>query len=310
MGLRRIILARVAMGLTIAWGVLSLVFALFTMTDDWVLNAELGLVKFAGGGEELLQTVREEYLMARGLDQPLWQSYIEWLGNMVLLEWDTSFNSGEPAFDIVMDSAIRTGMYVVPALVIAITIGVLLGLYAATNQDSHLASGGVFIVYLLFVVPMFWLGGMVLTFDMPEWVYEHGLPIALTTAALLGSYVSYARAHSLEYASREFTKLVKAKGASNVQVAKHVLRNAAIPFFSMLFTEVMALILLAIFVIETVFGIQGFGYVLLDAITQRDLPVVLGATLVVISIGVMGNIIQDAFYSYFDPRVDTGRREV
>lgn len=314
----RIIALRISMGLAVAWGVMTTIFAMFTLTDDWVLNAELAILRFADTEEEVIEAVRDQYLMQRGLDRPLWEVYLDWMGNMVLLDWGESFNTGEPAFTAVSDAVIRTGMYILPALGIAIAIGILIGLYAALYRDKPLSNSGVLLAYLLFVIPMFWVGGMMLALNFPDslspdyshWLYDHALPILLTTAALLGGYVSYARAHSLEYVGRDFTKLVKAKGGNNVLIAKHVLRNAAIPFFSMLFTEAMALILLGIFVIEAVFGIDGFGMLLLDSIRQRDLPLIMGGMLYIIAFGVIGNIIQDLSYSHFDPRVDTGARDV
>ncbi len=75
-----------------------------------------------------------------------------------------------------------------------------------------------------------------------------------------------------------------------------------------MFTEALALLVLAVFVIETLFGIDGFGLLLLDAAPGQDLPVLLGGTIVIIGIGVVGNVVQDLSYSLLDPRVDTGTR--
>ncbi|MFP4590939.1 MAG: ABC transporter permease [Halobacteriales archaeon] len=308
MSLARIIGVRVAMGLAVAWGVLSLVFAMFTLTDDWVLNADLAELQWGGAEDEVIEAVREEYFMQRGLDQPIQEVYLDWLVNMVTLEWGESFVSGEPALSMVAGGVIETATYLLPALVIAIALAILVGLVAGLQPRDRWPRVAVFGAYLLFVVPMFWVGALALTVGLPEWVYDPGLPIALTAGALLGGYISYTRAHTMEYAGREFTKLVRSKGASNVQVARHVLRNAAIPFFSMLFTEAMMLLLLAVFVVESVFAIDGLGLVILQAAEQRDLPVMLGGVVVVIAFGATANIIQDVSYSYFDPRVDTGRR--
>ena len=116
------------------------------------------------------------------------------------------------------------------------------------------------------------------------------------------------RGHALEYTSTEFVKLVRGNGASDRRVAVHVLRNAAIPVFSMLFTEALGLLVLSVFVIEVLFGIDGFGLLLFRAVEDRDLPVLLGGTVVTIGVGVLGNIVQDVSYSVLDPRVDTGSR--
>ena len=70
--------------------------------------------------------------------------------------------------------------------------------------------------------------------------------------------------------------------------------------------EALGLLVLATFVIEVLFGIDGFGLLLLEAVNERDLPVLLGGTVAIIGVGVVGNVIQDVAYGYLDPRVDVG----
>lgn len=307
----RVLAKRALMGVVTAWVVLTSVFALFTVTEDWVVAGRIGLARFAGENDpEVLAEIRAEYFAARGLDRPLSEVYVDWLGRMVTLDWGVSFSTGEPVFPLVADAVVRTAAYVLPALALAIVAGVAIGMYAALNPESRLGSGSVGAAYLLFALPNFWIGGMLLSFTLDgaaarsPLVFGHLLPIALAFSTLLGGYVSYSRAHSREYATADFVSLVRAKGASNARIAAHVLRNAAIPFFSMLFTEALGLLVLATFVIEVLFGIDGFGLLLLEAVGSRDLPVILGGTVVVIGVGVVGNVIQDLAYGYLDPRVE------
>jgi peptide/nickel transport system permease protein len=310
----RIFARRVALGAVAAWGVLTTVFLLFTATKDWVLAEEIGLLRWQQADESVVDAARQEYLASRELDRPLWQQYFDWMGNMATLNWGESFETGEAVFPMVTDAAARTAMYVLPAIVLAIAVGLLVGLYAAMRPESQLADGGLSTSYLFFAIPAFWVGGVLLSFAAQdvigdsELLFDHALPIALTTATLLGGYVSYTRAHAMEYTSSEFVKLVRAKGASDRRVARHVLRNAAIPVFSMLFTEALGLLVLSVFVIEVLFGIDGFGRLLFRAVEDRDLPVLLGGTIVTIGVGVVGNIVQDVSYTVLDPRVDTGSR--
>lgn len=305
---------RLLLGLSAAWVVLTAVFLLFTQTDDWVLQARRGLLKFSGASPEEVARSTREYLSARGLDRPLAVQYVDWMGNMLTLNWGESFASGEPVLGLVLDSSVRTGMYVLPALVLGIIIGVLVGLYAATNPESRLADTGLGTAYLLFALPNFWVGGLAVSLSVggvledPTLLFDHVLPILLTTTVLLGGYVSYTRAHATEYVEADFVRLVEAKGVRSRTVARHILRNAAIPVFSMLFTEALALLVLSVFVIETLFGIDGFGRLLFDAINRRDLPVILGGSILIIAVGVLGNVVQDLSYSLLDPRVDSGSR--
>lgn len=314
MSVPRIFARRVALGAVAAWGVLTTVFLLFTATKDWVLAEEIGLLRWQQADESVVDAARQEYLASRELDRPLWQQYFDWMGNMATLNWGESFETGEAVFPMVTDAAARTAMYVLPAIVLAIAVGLLVGLYAAMRPGSRLADGGLSTSYLFFAIPAFWVGGVILSFAAQdvigdsELLFDHALPIALTSATLLGGYVSYTRAHAMEYTSSEFVKLVRAKGASDRRVARHVLRNAAIPVFSMLFTEALGLLVLSVFVIEVLFGIDGFGRLLFRAVEDRDLPVLLGGTIVTIGVGVVGNIVQDVSYTVLDPRVDTGSR--
>jgi peptide/nickel transport system permease protein len=305
---------RLALGVGAAWVVMTAVFGLFTLTEDWVLNQRLGALKWAGTEEAALDRVRNQYLAARGLDRPLWVQYGDWLGNMVTLEWGTSFRVGEPVLGLVVGAVGRTAAYVLPALALAVVAGVGLGVYAALRPAGRLPNLGITGSYLVFAVPNFWVGGMALSLaaggviDPPALLFEHVLPVVLTATTLLGAVVSYARAHALEYASTDVIRLVRAKGAGPRRVAAHVLRNAAIPICSLVFTEALALLVLAVFVVEVLFGIEGFGLLLFRSVQERDLPVLLGGTLVVIAVGVLGNVVQDLSYGLLDPRVDTGDR--
>lgn len=315
MSLLRLFAQRIVLGVVAAWAVLTAVFALFTMTDDWVLGGIVGNLRFAGAEEEEIEMAVQQYLAQRGLDQPLYEQYLDWMGNMLTFRWGESFVTGEPAFELVTGALYRTLLYVVPGAVLAIAVGISIGLYVALNPESRIAETSRISAYLLFSIPSFWVGGYLFSYTMNDarmdyspLLFEHVLPIAFVFAALLGGYVSYSRAHSLEYASAEFVTLVRSKGANRLLIARHVVRNAAIPFFSMLFTEALALLVLAVFVIEVLFGIEGFGLVLFEAINERDLPVILGGTLYIVAFGIVGNILQDISYTTLDPRVDTGSR--
>lgn len=310
---------RLVFGVIAAWGVLSAVFLLFTATPDWVAQRIEGNVRMGMGGtdggdpeaaEEAVERALEQYFAERGLDGPFHEVYLEWMWNTVTLDWGQSFESGELVLSLVTDASVRTAMYVVPAVVLAVAIGMLAGLFVAIRPESKLANGGRVGSYLLFAAPSFWLGGLYIgtlqagVFGYNPILFEHVLPIVLVTMTLLGGYVSYSRAHALEHVSAEFVTLVRAKGAGPVLVTKHVVRNAAIPLFSMLFTEVLGLLVLSIFVIEMIFGIEGFGYVFFFAVDARDIPVLLGCTVVILGVGIVGNIVQDISYTYLDPRVE------
>ncbi len=325
MSLARLIVQRVALGAVAIWTLLTIIFALFTMTRDWALETRIAMAAFGGGMDaEQLEQIREEYLAARGLDRPIHEQYVDWMGNMLTLQWGRSFQNYEPVFPTVMGATVETATYLLPAVAIAVVVGLGVGVYTALYRNAvhaELVRGG---SYFGMGFPHFWIGMVILglaaitpgfrsldtTITPTEMPFFFGtvVPTLLLAMALSAAIVSYARAYCLQYVSADLTKLVRAKGGGRRDVARHVVRNAAIPLVSLVFTETFALLALSVFVIEALFGIDGLGLLVYNAVWARDLPVLLGATFVVVGAGVVGTVTQDVAYSRLDPRVDTGSR--
>ncbi|WP_114579434.1 ABC transporter permease [Saliphagus sp. LR7] len=326
MSLLRLLVQRVVLGLVAIWALLSAIFLVFVATEDWLLDRILAGESRGGATPEMLERTRSEYLAERGMDRPLAEQYVEWITRMFTLQWGESFETGQTVLPTVTEAAIRTGAYVVPAILLAAGLGLLVGLYVALYDRSNRGRVARTLSYLLLGLPNFWLGTIVLaaaglgigfgwdldvnrirTLTLPVG-YGYVLPPLLVTTTLLGAIVSYARAYALRYSGTDFMKLVRAKGGGRATVARHLLRNAAIPLVSLVFTETLALVAISVLVIEAVFGIPGLGYLLYNAVWASDMPVVMGSSVVIVGIGVVGNILQDLSYSILDPRVDTGSR--
>ncbi|WP_276273683.1 ABC transporter permease [Haloarcula litorea] len=314
MNVVRVLLRRAALGVVAAWTVLTTVFLLFTATDDWVLARRVGILRWGGADEGTVQQMTQEYLAGRGYDRPLWVQYVDWLENMVTLRWGTSFRLGEPVLPLLVDAVVRTAAYVLPALVLAVALGVGLGLYVARNPESRVAGASLGSVYLVFAVPNVWIGGLLVSLAnggvLPHstLVFGYVLPCLLAATTLLGGVTAYARAYAAELTSAEFVRLVTATGAPPRRVAAHILRNAAVPVLSTVVAEALALLVLAVFVIEVLLGIDGFGRLLYRSVDARDLPVLLGGTLIVVTVGVLANVVQDLAYGVLDPRIDAADR--
>lgn len=220
-----------------------------------------------------------------------------------------AYHPGDAVLSIVVDAFVRTALYVVPALLLGITVAVLIGLYAALNPETRLTRVLLGSAYFSYGVPTFWIGAILLSFTIDDTigysplVFEYILPVLLVSTTLVGGSLTFTRAYSLEYASAEFVALVEAKGARRLRIGWHILRNAAIPIFSMLFAEAFAVLVLSVFVIEILFGIEGIGLVLFGAANSGDLPVLLGSVMVIVAVGVVVNFLQDLSYGLLDPRV-------
>lgn len=315
---------KVAFAVVAVYLVLTATFAFVALTTD--PNAAVvayGAVSTGGTGEEAAAAA-DAYRSARNLDDPVLDRYGRWLVDFTTLDWGRSFESGTPVIDLVGRGLPYTLAYVLPATLLATGVGVAAGVYSATGGRGRLSRLGEAVTYFGFGLPNFWLAyalavvlgvhlGLLDTGATPayhEWSLgapgQFILPTVVLATGLLAGQLSYARAESLEYAGTEFVKLVRAKGAGRLRVARHVLRNAALPIFSLFFTDLLAVLLLNVYVVEFVFGIRGFGRLSYFAVRESDIPLILGTTMFVVLVGVFGNLLQDVAYSVFDPRVDAG----
>jgi peptide/nickel transport system permease protein len=330
------IVRRAAFAVFAAFLVVSLVFAFVAATADPFTGqlARAAALESAEEGTPVKQTDAWErlieYRQQRNLDESIGERYVDWLGDVATLDLGTAFGTtatgtmygqsypeGTPVTSLVASAVSRTLSYLLPAIVFSVVGGVAFGVYTATRQHTLTDRLGTAIAHLGFSLPNFWLaqvavlsvvGAGGLLSGAPGrangLLYTVVLPAAVLGTSLLAGQLRYARAQSLEYIDAEFIKLVRAKGAGTRRVARHLLRNAAIPLLSLFFADVLGIVVLNVFVIEYVFGIQGLGGLSLVAIQSRDMPVILGTTLVIVLVGVLGNFLADAAAVVLDPRIE------
>lgn len=335
MSLRWLAIRRIAFGVIAAYLVISLVFAFVALTPDpftAVLEREAGIeasqedipVKETDAWERLV-----EYRQERNLDEPVLDRYFDWLTDITTLDWGqshgttrvaagygTGYAADVPVTTLVSQALSYTLWYLLPAIAVSVVSGIAIGLYAATHRNTLVDRLATSAAHFGFSLPNFWLAGMVSLFGLGgllvgvaglanDFLIQIFLAAAILSTSLFAGQLRYARAQSLEYIDAEFIKLVRAKGASNGQIARHLLRNAAVPLLSLFFADMLGIVVLNIFVIEYVFSIPGLGGLSLAAIQSRDLPVILGASMVIILFGVVGNFLQDIAHLMLDPRVES-----
>lgn len=310
---RRLLLALVS-----AWLVLSAVFAFVKLTPD----PNVGLVAWtaASNGQNASAAV-EAYRSTKGTAGPVLTVYGEWMFKTVTLQWGPSLSQGgTPVTSVLVRSLSYTALYVVPAVVLSTLGGLLLGAYGALRHRSAGDRLGSLAAYVAHGFPSFWWYGLiafvVATPPAVEWIANPTppgapetlermvLPTLVLTGTMLAGQVRYARSASLEYLDSGFVDLLRAKGSGPLRIGRHVIRNASIPLLSLFFTELLGVLVLEIYVVEAAFGIPGFGDVTLAAVNDRDMPLILGATLVVAFVGIATNLFQDVAYRVLDPRVE------
>jgi peptide/nickel transport system permease protein len=323
----RFVARRAAFAVLAAYLVVSLTFMVVVASPNVNLGGELAQAGMGGASEEEIEELREEYWAERGGEDPV-KRYARFMTGIVTLDWGESYELEEPVTDIVWNRLRYTMAYVVPGVVLAFAVGSLLGVLGAFKQGSFVDNTARLAGYLAMGLPAFWLAHFLdaevkwlLPWLSPSraafvasprisdlWTFSHplrySLPALVLSLGLVAGLLQHSRAESIEYERAEFVKLLEAKGSSRLRVARHVLRNAAIPILTLSFVEVLGVLMLNIYIIESVFGIPGLGTISLFAVENQDTPLILGSTMVLVFIGIGGNFLQDVLYGYLDPTIN------
>ena len=281
----------------------TLVFFLVRLTGDpgRILTSEFA-------PREVQDQIRERL----GLDEPLYVQYASYISGLATGDLGSSFN-GEPVVDILMDRLPATASLALAALVVAILLGVPLGVLSAVHEGSAVDIFSRSVALFGQSVPSFWLAIMlVLVFavilDIFPVAYSEGpesyvLPAIAVGWAAVAGIARLVRSSMLDVLGSDYVRMARAKGLpAHVVVLKHGLRSAIIPVltFSGL---VLASFLNGSVVVETVFAWPGIGQLTLDAVTSRDFPVVQGAVLLIALFFITINLIVDLLYAVLDPRI-------
>jgi peptide/nickel transport system permease protein len=265
---------------------------------------------------------REALIRAMGLDRPVGERYLAWLGAAVRGDLGTSLNTDQPVAELVADRLPNTLTLAGAALVVACLVGVPMGIFQALRRNTwidHLLS---LVSAIGLAVPVFWLGiVLILIFAVSLHVLPSAgiasvsdgsfgdrlahlvLPTVALTTTILPTVVRFMRSSLIDVLDTEYMRTAKAKGlATRIAVGRHGLPNALIPVVSAVGALVPRL-LGGTVVTEAVFGWPGMGRLALDAANGRDYPLVTGLAVVVAAIAVATSILVDILYVRLDPRV-------
>ncbi|MDJ1159438.1 ABC transporter permease [Chelatococcus sp. SYSU_G07232] len=264
-----------------------------------------------------------------GLDRPLYEQYGLFVWNALHGDLGRSFVYNEPAVQLILKRLPATFELAMTALVIAVGVGIPLGLYAGLKPNSlggHSVMAG---SILGFSLPNFWQGLMlVLLFSVVlgwlpaggrgQTVEILGLPVSFLTvdglqhlllpALNLALYkmalvIRLTRAGAREVMLQDYVRFARAKGLSQARViGVHVLKNILIPVVTVLGLELGSMIAFAV-VTETVFAYPGMGKLLIDSISRLDRPVIVAYLMMTVVIFVVINLVVDLIYAAIDPRV-------
>jgi peptide/nickel transport system permease protein len=274
------------------------------------------------GGDAIATPEQKEAAAKQlGLDGSYPRQYWEWISGVLTGDFGNSLLSQRPISEIFADALPITIELIILGLLIATLIGVPLGAISAVRRDS--ASDYVSRVGGLvgISIPNFWLATLLLIFfsRVFNWVpplqyvsffddpwtniQEFFMPAIAISVFTLAITMRMVRATMLDVLNLDYVRTARAKGVPRrLVLRKHALRNALIPVVTVVGFEVGVLIGAAA-VVEIIFGLPGVGYILLNAIFQRDYPVIQNATLLIAAVFVFVNMFVDLVYGWLDPRI-------
>ncbi|HEX6337800.1 MAG TPA: ABC transporter permease [Jiangellaceae bacterium] len=309
----RYVVRRLAQSAAVLAGVSILVFAVIHLVPGDPIRVALG-TRFD-------QATYDALLERSGLDQPLVTQYFSWLASALQGDLGVSFRTGQPVTDVILERVPATASLAAAAILVALLIAVPLGTISALRPRTVvdwfatvMSQAGISIpdfwmgimFILIFAGTLGWLptGGYVgLTDDPLEWARRLIMP-AVTIGVVSGSIMTrFVRSSVLEALGQEHVQAARAKGMRARDVLSwHVLRNALIPLVTVGGIQ-LAYLLSGVVVIEIVFRWPGLGQLALQAVQQRDYPVLQGAVLLFAVIFLVVNLIVDLLYARLDPRI-------
>lgn len=310
------LIKRLLMVLPTVWGAVTLVFlaihlapgdpiALF-IPPDFPVNAS----------PERIAELRERL----GLDRSLLEQYTSFLAGVVRGDLGTSLQHRNPVAEGLLERLPNTLQLGVLSLVIAVVLGVTVGIISAVRRGTWLDNVAMTLALFGVSIPNFWLGMLLMQLVGLHWPIlppsgfggsiftTEGLRYALLPAITIGisgagGLARYTRSSMLDVLNEDYVRTARSKGLSErLVVYKHALRNALIPIITLLGLSFGAMLSGAV-IVETVFGWPGVGRYLVTGISNRDFPVVQGAVLVIAVGFVLANLITDLVYGLIDPRI-------
>jgi ABC-type dipeptide/oligopeptide/nickel transport system permease component len=305
---------------------LGVTMLLFVLRAPGVLPGDP--VRMITGERAISDTLRAQIVDEYGLDRPLPEQYVIYLGNLAKGDLGDSFQKSRPVVDILADKFPNTVKLAFAAIIIEIIIGVSAGIISAVKQYSLADVLTTLSTSILVAIPVFWLGMLLQLFfgilvkrwtggafflpisgmtssNFPDWA--HMVLPAITLASVSTAYVArIMRSQMLEALGQDYIRTAEAKGLSRRAVIwRHAMKNAMIPVVTFVGIDLGVMMAGAILT-ETIFNWPGVGYEIFVAIGQRDWPVVMGGVIFIVFAVMIVNLLVDLSYAVLDPRIRYG----
>lgn len=269
--------------------------------------------------QETLAELREQL----GLNQALPVQYVAWFKQVAIGDWGQSITYRSDVLGLVWGRLVSSAILGAASFVIAVPIGLFLGILAALYRNTIIDVLAMTVAIAGISLPVFWVGLLfIVQFSLHwQWFPSSGmyslygektfwdllrhlvLPATSLSLVPLAVIARITRSSMLDVLSQDYVRTARAKGVSPFgTVLKHTLKNALIPVITVIGLQIGYLIGGAV-LIENIYAWPGIGQLLLDSITSRDYPVVVGGSLLLAVIFILANLLADVAYSFVDPRV-------
>jgi ABC-type dipeptide/oligopeptide/nickel transport system permease component len=298
------VLKRLASSILVVFGAITLVFLIL----DWLPGDPAMLLAGDGANNATIANIQAQL----GTNRPLWVQYGSYLWQLAHLNLGTSFVTNEPVINRIWQQFPQTVELGACSCLVAVLFGVTLGIASAVYEGRWFDRAVQIVLLFLTSMPSFWIGILlILVFAVSfHWLPAMGsgsfrqliLPTACLGLGRIGHLERLVRSGVIDVLHEPFVTTLRGKGLKEIPILyRHVLRNALIPVITQ-FSMVIGEILSGVVVIETLFARQGLGRLIVDALSDRDIPVLQGVVLFVSIFYVSLNFFIDLSYVWIDRR--------
>lgn len=295
---------RLGQAVVVILGVTTLIFFLQRLTGDPTL-----LLVPENATKADIDAIRQAY----GLDRPLIIQYFSFLADLLRFDLGRSLVQNVPVIDIILSRLPYTLLLTAGALVVALGVGIPIGIVLAMGRNNVFSAGLNGIVLTAQSLPTFWSGILLIMFFAVNlgWLppsstggFSHLIMPSIALGLLsMATFARVTRTAFLDELSKEYVRTARARGVSTLRlIVHHVFRNASIPIITVAALEISNLLAGAV-IIETVFAWPGIGLLTIQSIAARDFLVVQGVVLLGAFVTIGLNVLADLLYTLVDPRI-------
>ncbi len=314
----KFIFRRLLFSIPIFIGITLAVYIMSNMAPGSVVD-QVVAASNTGMTQEQIDQLRAQY----GLDQPVIVRYATWLGDVVQGDLGTSYKTNQPVSYVLGQRIVPTLVLTLSSLILALLIGIPLGIASAYKPRSIWTSIANFFIYIGSSVPTFffslcliYLFSVKMSVLPASGMYDAAgtktigmlarhllLPSIVLCFNVMGGFIKQTRAGLTEVMGEEYIKTARSKGIREFSVVvKHGFRNALIPIVTQIGLMVPFLVGGAV-VVENVFAWPGIGSLMSTSINSRDYPVIMGVAVLISTVVIVVNVLLDIVYAYVDPRI-------